>query len=81
MNRSRVSVIRCETYNTKEVEAAVKKAVGFLGGIENFVKPNSRVLIKPNLLSRTLNLSGRWGGLSGVLHRIFLSEIHRGGLN
>ncbi|MCM8781441.1 MAG: DUF362 domain-containing protein [Candidatus Omnitrophica bacterium] len=51
MNRSQVSIVRCKSYETKEVEVAVKKSVELLGGIERFVKPNSRVLLKPNLLS------------------------------
>jgi len=51
MDRSRVSIIRCKTYDLKEVEAAVAKSVGLIGGIERFIKPNARVLLKPNLLS------------------------------
>lgn len=51
MDRSKVSIVKCGTYDTKEVEVAVKRAVELLGGIEKFVKPGSRVLIKPNLLS------------------------------
>lgn len=31
--------------------AAVKRAVGLVGGIEAFVKPGTKVLLKPNLLS------------------------------
>jgi len=49
--RSSVSIVRCKTYKTKEVELAVKRAVDLLGGMEKFVKAKSRVLIKPNLLS------------------------------
>ncbi len=51
MTKSRVSIVRCADYKQPEVEGAVKIAVELLGGIEKFVKPNSRVLIKPNLLS------------------------------
>jgi len=49
--RSSVSIVKCSTYKTKEVELAVKKAVDLLGGVEKFIKPESKVLIKPNLLS------------------------------
>lgn len=51
MTRSSVSIIRCKTYEPGEPEAAVRRAVGLLGGMERFIKPDSRVLIKPNLLS------------------------------
>lgn len=51
MNRSQVSIVRCADYRQSEVEGALKIAVELLGGIEKFIKPNSRVLIKPNLLS------------------------------
>ncbi len=43
--------MKCGTYATAEVEAAVKRAVDLLGGIDNFVKPGERVLLKPNLLT------------------------------
>lgn len=51
MTKSKVSIVRCASYKQPEVEGAVKIAVEQLGGIEKFIKPNSRVLIKPNLLS------------------------------
>lgn len=51
MSRSQVSIVKCKTYEPKEVENAVRKSLELLGGIEKFVKPNSKVLIKPNLLS------------------------------
>lgn len=46
-----VSLVRCDTYKTGTLEAAVRKAVDLTGGISCFVKPGDRVLIKPNLLS------------------------------
>lgn len=58
MTKSQVSIVRCKTYDTKEVESAVKKSVELLGGIEKFLKPNSKVLIKPNLLSPRLPEEG-----------------------
>jgi uncharacterized protein (DUF362 family) len=48
---TRVGIVTCIDYNTQNVSAAVKKAVDILGGIESFVKPGMRVLLKPNLLS------------------------------
>ena len=47
---SSVALIRCGRYDREEVRAAVRRAVGLAGGIEAFVKPGARVLLKPNLL-------------------------------
>ena len=48
--QSKVSVVKCESYKREEVELSLRKALGFLGGISNFIKPGARVLLKPNLL-------------------------------
>lgn len=45
-----VSIVKCNTYSFDELFSKVKRAVDLLGGISNFVRPNSRVLIKPNIL-------------------------------
>ncbi|NYT08012.1 MAG: DUF362 domain-containing protein [Methanomicrobiales archaeon] len=45
-----VSCAECRSYNRGEVEAAVRKALDALGGISSFIRPGSRVLLKPNLL-------------------------------
>jgi uncharacterized protein (DUF362 family)/Pyruvate/2-oxoacid:ferredoxin oxidoreductase delta subunit len=47
---SDVSFIRCPDYDPDRTYSAVRKAVDLLGGIQLFVKPGERVLIKPNLL-------------------------------
>lgn len=46
----RVALVRCGEYDAGQVEAAVRRAVDLLGGMESFVRPGQRVLIKPNLL-------------------------------
>ena len=48
--KSRVAVVRCETYETEKVYKAVKKGFELLGGIESFVSTGEKILIKPNLL-------------------------------
>ncbi|MDD5618441.1 MAG: DUF362 domain-containing protein [Candidatus Omnitrophica bacterium] len=48
---SKVALVKCRTYNSREVDGAVEKALDLLGGIESIIKPNSKVLIKPNLLT------------------------------
>ena len=50
---NRVALIRCADYDIEQVQAAVRSAVDLLGGMECFVKPGQRVLVKPNLLQAT----------------------------
>ncbi len=47
---SKISIIKCTSYEPAMVEQAVRDTVNLLGGITNFIKPGSRVLVKPNLL-------------------------------
>jgi len=47
---AKVSIVKCAGYAPAIVEPAVRNTVNLLGGISNFVKPGSRVLVKPNLL-------------------------------
>ncbi|MFA5114928.1 MAG: DUF362 domain-containing protein [Candidatus Omnitrophota bacterium] len=49
MNAS-VVITRCPDYEPASVLAAVKSSLFLLGGPERYVKPQSRVLVKPNLL-------------------------------
>ena len=48
---STVALVKCNDYSSSFVEQSVREAVNLLGGIDKFIKPNSRVLIKPNLLT------------------------------
>jgi uncharacterized protein (DUF362 family)/Pyruvate/2-oxoacid:ferredoxin oxidoreductase delta subunit len=47
---TQVSIVRCKDYDPALVQQAVRDAIGLLGGIASFVKPRSKVLVKPNLL-------------------------------
>lgn len=47
---SKVSIVRCNTYDASSVLEATRKAVDLIAGIANYIKPGSRVLVKPNLL-------------------------------
>ena len=51
---AKVSLIKCPSYDRDKVSESVKRAVDLLGGIEAFVKPGTKVLVKPNLLSARL---------------------------
>ncbi|MFH0935446.1 MAG: DUF362 domain-containing protein [Candidatus Omnitrophota bacterium] len=48
--KSRVCIKRCVSYDPLAVGNAVTEALDALGGINNFVRPASKVLVKPNLL-------------------------------
>lgn len=45
-----VSLVRCEDYGRDDVFSSVSRAIELLGGIDKFVKPGMRVLVKPNIL-------------------------------
>lgn len=49
--RKTVSLVKCPGYEAGEIRDALRRALEPLGGIEAFVKPRQRVLLKPNLLS------------------------------
>lgn len=51
MDRSRVVIVPCDSYDDDMVYGAVKNAVDILGGIEAFVSPDEKILVKPNFLS------------------------------
>jgi len=48
--KTKVSVIKCDNYEPQAVLASLRRAIDLLGGISSFIKPQSRVLVKPNLL-------------------------------
>ncbi len=48
---SKVAIVRCKSYDKDLLFKALNKGISLIGGIETIVKENSRVLIKPNLLS------------------------------
>lgn len=49
--KTTVSIIKCQTYDEKEVQKALRRSIDLIGGIGAFVKRGDRVLLKPNLLS------------------------------
>ena len=51
---TKVALVKCPSYDTDKVFDSVKRAVDLLGGIEAFVKPGTKILVKPNLLSARL---------------------------
>jgi uncharacterized protein (DUF362 family)/NAD-dependent dihydropyrimidine dehydrogenase PreA subunit len=51
MSRSTVALVRCTTYDPDAVYGALRRGVGLLGGLDHFVSPGERILLKPNILA------------------------------
>jgi len=51
MKRTTVSVVACSAYEPHLVREAVAASLAPLGGMNQFVRPGMRVLLKPNLLA------------------------------
>jgi uncharacterized protein (DUF362 family)/ferredoxin len=51
MTESKVAVLRCERYDPERVAECVHEALALVGGIERYVQPKQKVLLKPNMLS------------------------------
>jgi uncharacterized protein (DUF362 family)/Pyruvate/2-oxoacid:ferredoxin oxidoreductase delta subunit len=49
--RTRVAVVSCQSYQSPELNGSIELALDLIGGLERFVKPGMKVLLKPNLLS------------------------------
>ena len=54
MEKSTVALVPAGSYDQAEVDAAVRAGVELLGGIGRFVRPEEKILLKPNLLSGSL---------------------------
>jgi len=48
---SKVAIIRCNSYDTEVVNAAIERGVNLLGGISAFITPGETILLKPNLVA------------------------------
>lgn len=46
----KVAVVKTESYDTQVVEQAMQELLAHLGGMEKFITPGDKVLIKPNML-------------------------------
>lgn len=47
-----VALVPCQDYQEDRVYRAMAEGVGLLGGMEAFFRPEERILLKPNLLSK-----------------------------
>ncbi len=51
VERKQVALVKCSEYEREEVVGAINRSIDLIGGINQFVSPDQRVLLKPNLLS------------------------------
>ena len=54
MEKHPVALIPLDTYDQPRVNQAVRQGVSLLGGIGAFIRPEEKILLKPNLLGRAL---------------------------
>lgn len=47
----RVAIVRCQDYSDPAVDESVRRAFHLLGGLDQYVRPGMRVVLKPNLLA------------------------------
>lgn len=48
----KISLIACDSYEQEKIDAAVRRAIDLLGGMEKFVAPGQVVLLKANLVMK-----------------------------
>jgi uncharacterized protein (DUF362 family)/Pyruvate/2-oxoacid:ferredoxin oxidoreductase delta subunit len=53
MPKSKVALVKCNSYDRNEVLTSVHTGLDLLGGIYTFVKPGERIVLKPNVLIGT----------------------------
>lgn len=47
---AKISIVRCKDYTPSLVQESTRKVIDLIDGISSFIRPQSRVLVKPNLL-------------------------------
>ncbi len=49
---NQVCILKCDHYEESQIEQQIEALFDHFGGIEQFVKPGDKVLLKPNLIAR-----------------------------
>lgn len=49
--KSKVALVKCDTYEYSQVKQAVEQGISLLGEWDKFVSPGEKILLKPNLLA------------------------------
>lgn len=52
MDKSKVALVPCESYDEEAVYDALKSGIDLLGGLNAILKPEEKILLKPNLLKK-----------------------------
>jgi len=47
----KVAIVRADSYERRSLEEKLREVLDLIGGLERFIKPGMKVLVKPNLLS------------------------------
>lgn len=50
--KSKVAVIKCDSYDLEQVYKSVSKAIDLIGGIEPLIPKTDKILLKPNILNK-----------------------------
>ena len=50
MNKTKVALVRCDTYEEDKVFKAVRKGLDLIGGVSVFAKRSEKIVMKPNVL-------------------------------
>lgn len=50
MEKSKVAIVKCDSYDYPLVEEAVRTGISLVGGIEKFVRAGEKIVMKPNVL-------------------------------
>jgi len=53
MSKTKIALVRCNTYEDDRVYKAVSDGINLLGGISQFARPAERIVMKPNVLLGT----------------------------
>ncbi|MBN2180712.1 MAG: DUF362 domain-containing protein [Sedimentisphaerales bacterium] len=51
MSDPTVTLIKCDDYSRPKISDAIKNLLSLLGGLEKFVRPGDKVLLKPNFIA------------------------------
>ena len=71
MTKSKVAIVRCESYDPETVFKSIKKGIDLIGGIDAFIKKGEKILIKPN------NLVGSEPNLAVTTHPSVFDAVIR----
>jgi len=47
----KVTIVKCKDYSVPAIKVAITKSFDFFDGVDRFIKPGERVLLKPNLIA------------------------------